>query len=165
MITRYDLEPNMDNNPYAPPRTVVADIESPFDLPRPREVTGAVRLYWLALLVAVPSAIYDMFTTPVPGATLAMLVIIFGVIWALVLGLMYWIYSSIGKGRNWARILTTVLVVVGLLFSFWAVPVMFAQSTLSGITYLVQTALNVWATVLLYKEPANTWFRAMKGHS
>lgn len=63
----------------------------------------------------------------------------------------------IGKGANWARIVFTVLSVLGILFSFAGFG---SQTGLLLVLGVLSLALTVGALFLLWKQESNAWFKA-----
>jgi hypothetical protein len=149
------------NNPYAPPKTAVDDVSSGVAPPRPPEVTRAVQLCWIAVALGFIAAIVRAVQMPIDGLSGTTLIVMTALSWTVGLLIVWWILSSIGKGRNWARIVQLVLVIFGLLGSvmLFVTP---ALTVILYVCYAVQMALNVWGIVLLFSAPANAWFRAMK---
>jgi hypothetical protein len=75
-------------------------------------------------------------------------------------GLWLWMAYANGKGRSWARILSTVLfalLTLDLPLSFSNVPV-----TASRATEVIQWSLALAALVLLWVGPSNAYFAAMR---
>jgi hypothetical protein len=152
----------MSHNPYSPPAAAVADVDVPISLERPRHVTIAVRLLWITLLIGVPGAIYNLVTGDSPGMSRSVQIVFTVVVWSISWSIAIWLLLSVAKGKNWARIVEAVFLALGLLFTFWAVRVIFAMSWYLGAIYLLQTALNTLAVVLLFTPASNAWFRAIK---
>lgn len=151
----------MSHNPYSPPSAVVDDVSAPVPQ-RPRPVALGVRLLWLSLVIGIPGAIYNLMITESPVMSKSAQVAISLVSWAIGLLIFYWLIMSVWKGKNWARIVQLVFIVLGLLFAVWSVPLVFRAGTLMGITYVLQTALNMVAVTLFFLPISNAWFRAIK---
>jgi hypothetical protein len=149
-------------NPYAPPKAVVGDVASGAEPPRPEQVTRALKLLWAAVAVSFVSGIINAYLTETPGVPKAMFAgfMVFG--WIVGLAIIWWILSSIGKGKNWARIVQLVFFIFGIL----GVVMVFAMpQQVPGVIwafYVIQMGLNVWGIILLYSGPSNAWFREMK---
>ena len=96
----------MSHNPYAPPTAAVAD-PPPISIPRPREVAVAVRLLWLSFGLGLSSAIWrQSWVDPFEMTVGLVSVGFYGAILA-------WLIFKFGRGRNWARIVYTVLLLFG----------------------------------------------------
>jgi len=152
----------MSHNPYSPPSAVVADVDAPLSLERPRPVIMGVRMLWLSLVVGLPGAIYNLVKMDSPAISKAVLIVFTLVCWAIGFLVFYWIVNSVWKGKNWARIVQLVFIVIGLLFAGIAVPIVFKTGTIMGITYVLQTTLNLAAVTLFFVPLSNAWFRAIK---
>lgn len=143
----------MDRNPYAPPVSTVAD---PVEVrgERPKEVGLAVKLLWASFFIGIASVFLRPAAQQVPFvAVLIVSVLAFG-FWG-------WVITSIGRGRNWARILFFVLVGIGLVFG-----VLFLSATLAiyrerpfnGLLAALNYALEIYTLYLLLTAPARRWF-------
>src|SRR5688500_15920995 len=100
-------------NPYAPPKSVVADVEPEQRLmERPPQIMMAIWLgaigYGLGLIVVLLS--WDYYSR---------LQTIGGFFWSQLFSLLilFWIYYKIYVGRNWARIVLLVFSVIGVLMT------------------------------------------------
>jgi len=154
----------MNENRYAPPVAPVADADAGAALTRPRNVKLGCWILWAELVIGLPGFFYQMFTPP-PGVEAGIPHVIYIVVMIITLGiflLFAWFTYMAWDGRNWARILYLVLISLGLLFSFWALPKAFEKSTYDGVIYIVQTVMSIVGVVLLFSPPANAWYRAMK---
>jgi hypothetical protein len=161
----------MDKNPYAPPTAVVADAPSAVAPVRPPAVTWAVRLLWLGFLIGIPDAVREMFTGEIPPEmNRTMIIVIYAVVYLLIFALMYWFNGAIGKGKNWARMVSTVLMTINLLIIFWLLA-KFPWATLkatmdaqgvNGVLYLLQVALYLAAVVLLFTPASSAWYGACR---
>jgi len=81
----------------------------------------------------------------------------------------WWVTSRLKQGRNWMRILLTVLAAIGVLVPvfFWdfykaQVFPMYTGYTLVLVLSLLQYALWLVALGLLYTARSRKWFAAMK---
>jgi hypothetical protein len=149
-------------NPYAPPKAVVDDVSSGTEPPRPANVSRAMQLLWAAVAISFVSGILNAYLTETPNVPKSMYVgfLLFG--WVVGFLIVWWILSSIGKGKNWARIVQLVL----FLFGIFGMLMVFAMpqkvSAVIWVLYAIQMGLNLWGMVLLFSAPANAWFREMK---
>ncbi len=125
----------MPENPYAPPTSEVADVESENrTMERPRIVTQGIGLLWLYLAISVPTVILDGFVAPPPieddpDGTLRTFQTVGTVVSIVLIAVMALLTWFAWKGRNWARITHLVLVIVGVLMSglamvvsYWMAP-------------------------------------------
>jgi hypothetical protein len=75
------------------------------------------------------------------------------------LSLWFYLIRKIAAGRDWARIVLLVLVILGTPF---AIPYYIAEARVNvvpGALSIVIVILQLVATVLLFTPPANRWFR------
>src|SRR6185437_1928527 len=106
----------MERNPYAPPVSTVAD-PTEIRRERPKEVTLAVKLLWTTLALGLAGMFLQPLNATAPAQWIG---VIIGV--GAVFGIWAWIVSKIARGRNWARILFLVLVVLGLIVTVFVMP-------------------------------------------
>jgi len=150
------------SNPYAPPKAVVDDVSSGTEPPRPAQVTRSLQLFWTAIGIGFISAILNYLLADTPGMSKAALIGTTLITWAIGFLIMWWILSSIGKGKNWARIVQLVLFILGILGMLMVFAMPQQVSGIIWVLYAVQMSLNVWGMILLFSGPANAWFREMK---
>lgn len=124
---------------------------------RPREVALAIRLILLSLalglVVAATQAVQRVSGIPLV-VTLLIAVVFYGLLALFV--------SKILPGRNWARIVFLVLVLIGLPFAVPTYIGQLRQSVLFGLAGIVIVILQVFATYLLFTKNSNSWFRSRK---
>jgi hypothetical protein len=150
------------NNPYAPPKAAVNDVSSGVEPPRPPQVNRALQLLWTAVAVSFGSGILNAYLTETPDVPRGMYVAFMIVGWVVGFLITWWLLSSIGKGKNWARIVELVLFLFGILGILMVFRMPQEVSPVIWVLYAVQMGLNVWGFVLLFSAPANGWFREMK---
>jgi hypothetical protein len=127
--------------------------------PKPLEVSRAVALLWLSLLIGLLRTCVAWTHVAwkhqrVRYAAVAVLVFFVGSIFGVLAGFIW----KIGQGRNWARITYLVLFVVGLLvypFILWST---FHRSPVGAYVSILQTAMQAYALYLLFRPPARAWF-------
>ena len=154
----------MNHNPYSPPSAVVADTEPGSPMERPAQVTLAVRVLWLGLILGLPGAIYNIFVQPLPpGFSRGLLLGISAVSWVIGFLIVYWIFGAVGKGKNWARILLAVLLGINALviavMGKALLAVMAVNGTWQVVIYLVQLLTYAVAVVLTFMPNARPWFK------
>jgi hypothetical protein len=146
----------MERNPYAPPVSTVAD---PAEVrgERPKEVTQAVKLLWISFFVGIAGIFLQPLNIRSAAQWMGVLIgagVIFA-IWA-------WVISKIAKGRNWARVLFLVLVILGLVFTVFVIPTalaLYRARPLSGLLSLTNFVLEIYTVYLLLTAPAREWFK------
>lgn len=70
-----------------------------------------------------------------------------------------WMASANGKGKSWARVVSTVLGVINALSFLYALTVG-TQTALSALVGAVSVAVGVGALVLMYKSEASAYYAA-----
>lgn len=159
-----------ERNPYSPPTAAVADISTERSLERPVAVVRAVKLLWVTFAISVLSTIAGLLLLPTQeaGGSFGVVIIVLLVALGVAFAICYWIYGAIHAGRNWARVLLLVFMIIGVL-SVVAIGAMLViarqMPTVGGLDAIVTTVqwvLTGYATFLLFTPPANAWFRVMK---
>jgi hypothetical protein len=149
----------MVDNPYAPPKAVVADLETRVSsLSRPHEVTLAIRLLWFSLTLGVFNFAFA-YGRVVVAASLPP-----GALAGALLGWtsLAWLTFYIGRGRNWARMIFLVGSVAGLPVSIWALPAMLDRSIVATTVSLAMSVLQIVALYLVFIGGGARWFRRDK---
>jgi cation transport ATPase len=167
----------MPENPYAPPTSEVADVESENGtMERPRIVTQGIWLLWVYLVISLPAVILEGFVTPTsteddPDRTLRTFQTAATVVSIVLIAVMALLTWFAWKGRNWARITHLVLLTVGVLMSglamvvsYWLAPEaeIFSDEWYLSVLFVLQSVLNAAGVLLLFTSAANAWYRAMR---
>lgn len=159
----------LEGNRYAPPAASVADLTSARPAKRPREVTRAVRLFWVVLVLRLlnfqlSAVVIGGADTEVPASVLWGFVAISSLV---VVGFSAWIFVKVASGRNWARVICLLLTVVNFAaaaYSEWqtvaaSLATQQALLTISGMVVdAVATVLDFYALFLLFTKAAAPWF-------
>jgi hypothetical protein len=158
----------MSHNPYTPPTSHVDDPSlTSVDPDGNRDVLRSTLLIWISFGLGVIGFIMEMFNiggseVPVMASLAVGLAIAFLITW--------WVTAKLKAGRNWMRILITVLMILGVAgpLVFWdfyktAIVTQYADQPLKGVFDLAQYALSIVAVLLLYTARSRSWFAAMKG--
>jgi hypothetical protein len=137
------------------PKTESTPPAAPAD--RPTVVTRAVWLLYLALLIGFIRAVVTVvrFARGLGGPEL-FVAISFGVIF---FGLYLFLVTKISVGRNWARIVYLILVLVGLPFAIPSYIGELKMSLLAGSIDFMILILQLAGTALLFTSNSNRWFR------
>ena len=147
----------MDRNPYAAPVANVDPVKEPRERPWP--VKAALSLFGVALVSSVPPVVYR-FASVGSGSHSPTLDHVAATIGLLVmLGLASLVFTGIWRGWRWGRILYAVVVVLGSISAYTAVPVWFSRSTYLGVADLLSTLADIAALALLFTPAANAFFR------
>jgi len=142
----------MDHNPYSPPQTEVREPVAPEDtIPRPMQVTWAVRCFWTELALGVPQFILQLSNGEIRQYLVVTLITI-GVLSAL----QAWVIYKISTRRNWARYVSLVATVLSALMGLGGSSTMNPGSlTIMVIGLLLDCA----ALFLLFTRPGKDWFK------
>lgn len=147
---------SMAHSPYTPPRSEVHDVGPERLLAhRPRSVELAVYLLWIALALSLPTALFEYRRAAADGAglvLLAFMVPLFAL--SIVMNL------SIGRGRNWARILFLALYLLSVFSFLGALDDMLALPAFEVALDSIVMAMETVALYLLFTRPGALWFRA-----
>lgn len=124
---------------------------------RPMTVTRAVQLFYASFAIGSIKTVFDL------AHKMSGVILILAIVFAFIfLGICCFFVNRIGAGRNWARIVFLVLLIIGLPLS---VPQYLAELRTSpihgGVSVLV-AILQVIGIVLLFTKSSNQWFRKLK---
>jgi hypothetical protein len=129
-------------------------IEPDAPVTRPSQVTRAAQLLTSALVLGlVASAI--RLARQIHGLQLALSLLIL----VAFLTVLFYLVMKIWAGRNWARILLLVLVVLNTPFAILGYLAEAQTNVVPAVLSLIIVVLQVLATVLLFTKPAHRWFR------
>lgn len=154
----------MNDNPYAPPTSVVSDPLPEVSLERPAIVVLAVRLLWAGFAVSCVNSIYGLFRLPA-GVPVGMVVTMMTV-GLVVAGLISWgLFTALWRGKGWARWVIGVLIVlsVGTVTLIWSrLPPTSPIPWQSRVPVGIRMILYVSALIMLFTPTANAWYRERK---
>jgi high-affinity Fe2+/Pb2+ permease len=157
----------MEHNPYSPPTAPVADFHGDSVIDN-RNVLMACKLFWVSFglsLVGTASDVLRQSTLPL---------VIGGLIGAIIgaavgFALTRWFVSKLKAGRNWMRLLVTILPVLGYLsvpifWNFYSTMVFasYARNPVMAAISLLQIIPGAWAIVLLNLPRSRAWFSQQK---
>jgi hypothetical protein len=150
-------QPMNNLNPYAPPKSAVADVEvHTEDDVRPKNVNIAVTLLWvsaaLSLLSSVIRALKGEFA-PNDSTGILILTIVLSLVIAC------WFNIKIATRRNWARIVWVVLFAAGMLILLFNGKLLTRLGTMQTILYVVQHLIAITSAVLLLTPSSNRWYK------
>lgn len=130
--------------------------KSSIDLPK--SITDSAKLIYVSALFGIINPIIVELTTEIKNFSnpinLAIILISTGV-------LVLFAYN-INKGKNWARIIFTVLCGLGLLMSPFVISDSFKLNPIIGVLSLAQAILQILAVVLMFKRDSRKWYRMKK---
>jgi len=132
-------------------------IEPTANVARPKETTSAIQFLYASLAIGLIRAVFGL-TQRVSGAALILAALIVIAVFALGFFLVW----KISAGRNWARIILLVLVLINLPFAVLTNVSELKRSVLSGaFSILIEVILWI-GTYLLFTKNSNLWFRSRK---
>jgi hypothetical protein len=114
----------------------------------PWTVRVSIALVVLAVAVGAVAGLFDQVSQDVILTLLS---------WSIGLAVVLWFMSRLLRGHNWARIVLTVLVAIGVLAS--VLDVLRGLYGFTPVTYALNVP-NVLAVVLLWLPRSRVWFRA-----
>jgi hypothetical protein len=128
---------------------------------RPWTVTTAVYMLYLSLGLSVPDLLRDWDWLKDLSAGLQALIL--GVVLGLWLAMALWFYM-VGRGRNWARILLLIQLLLGAPSSL--LHIIKAASGSSPypeqLYQIIQWEIQIVTVLLLFQRSSSRWFRAME---
>lgn len=134
---------------------------------RPSATSNAVKLLYLSLILSIVFGIIFIATgheiKNLPehiSVTQFMLIAIVSL--AVVSLIKYWFIRMIGGGRNWARIIYLIIVILGLLAMGSHIHSLINQGTLYIISSIITTVIDICAVFLLFTSASNAWFSGKK---
>ncbi len=145
----------MDRNPYSPPQTDVREaVEADLTGPRPKQVTWAVRLFWIELAVSVLDAGLAWY---VETGNLERLINVVASLVSFPLEAL--VIYKIGRRRNWARYVALASVIVSTLLWSGAVRQGVSAEPVTIIMGAIELMLDGVALYLLFANPGKQWFK------
>jgi hypothetical protein len=131
----------MSRNPYSPPQALVGDTDQEPVRVKPVAIRRAIVILWtsFALNLFITALDWRYQISQVPP-----LVLIVSQIFGLCIAV--WLFWKIGVGRNWARIVYLVLLLVGL------------TAVIPEITSSAARAAHIASMVLVF-GPGRGWFQ------
>jgi hypothetical protein len=131
-------------------------IESATDS-RPKVITTAIRILTLSIAIGLLMSLVRV-AQQVSGAPLILAILIV----LAFFGVFLFLVSRIWAGRNWARIVFLILVLIGLPFAIPNYIAELRKNVLSGSVSMLIVVLQLLGTYLLFTKNSNTWFKARK---
>ena len=126
---------------------------------RPRVVRIAYALCWLSMVMSIPSIVDAIATEGESAGNAQAIYIGFGLLYATILGLGVYVILSIGRARNWARIVYTVLTALSVLAVLGSLQESFQRPWYSWSADLLTTSMDIAIVALLFRPAANEWYR------
>jgi hypothetical protein len=153
----------MNNDLYAPPRAVVADVISGPLMARPWQVTLAVYLAGVCLLLPLPG-VFDAFMLQTPAELREPLLWGFLLaLFALLIALYIVLFVSMARGYRWARIVYSALTLWGLVDTYRSISDTLARAWYFVVLDIGESVVGAATLWLLFTSAANAWFRTRGG--
>lgn len=132
-------------------------IEASSTVERPRIVKIAIQVLAAAVVIGLLNAIFTLVQriTGAPMLVALIMVIAF-------FGLLFFLVMKISAGRNWARILWLILVLLNAPFAIMAYPEAVKRNLITGTLSIIIVLLQLIGTGLLFTKNSNPWFRTRK---
>jgi hypothetical protein len=142
-------------SPYAAPASKVGDPPEPQHLfEKPLQIRVAVWLLWLLIVLALPTTYFELRRASSYGEAVFMTIFVL-----TVLAFAAFINVKISRGRNWARIVFLVVVVISVAAFFLPDEGGRAISALESATSLISLVVDIAVVYLLFSWPGALWFR------
>lgn len=128
----------------------------PADLPN--TISIAVKMIYLSIALGIVNPIIVELTTDVQNLSTPINL-------AIVListGTLTFFGYNINLGKNWARMIFTILVGLGLLLFPLVIPETFRLNPLVGFLSVVQAILQGFAIIFIFKSESKTWYKKRK---
>ena len=143
-----------DNDRYAPPTAPVADLPHRSVPPeRPRQVRIAVLFLWISLALGIPA--WALSAQRDPENTLGVVAVALTVLLFVLNGLLN---VMVGRGRNWARIVSLILGLLALLFVLVPIDGPKPPGQVENAITAADLILEFAALYLLFTRPGSLWF-------
>src|SRR6266446_4807361 len=131
--------------------------EQRIQIERPQEVMRAVQFLFAAIMIGLITAILNLAQRISGAPMIFALLIVIGFF-----GLCYLLIRTISAGRNWARIILLVLVLLNLPFAVLSDIAALRESILLGTLSIIIIILQLIGTYLLFTKNSKLWFRMRK---
>jgi hypothetical protein len=150
----------MSRNPYSPPDAPVSRPEEPAR-ERPKQIVWASWLLWASVMLGFVSLyVSDDFIRSMEEMDEEMrsFMRIFLIVFMTVMVALYlWFIDRMRAGRNWARIVLLVFLVLGVVTDL--MPGGFEESAAYVAARILDIVLQVTAIVLMFRKPGSDWFQ------
>ena len=144
-----------DHNPYSPPQTEVREpLDPDHAAPRPRRVTLALWFLWAEFALSVTQSVMQLGA--MTGQRFFGYVV---VLTAAVLIAEVVVIYKLASRRNWARYVTLIVTVLGLLQFIRVLTQGQQVDPIVGTLEALQLVLDGIALFLLFTSPARQWYK------
>jgi hypothetical protein len=126
-------------------------------LEKPKNINNSIILIFLSLIVGLFKIFLDsdflLSLGPIQGTAITM---------AFTFAIMFFLAYKIWRGRNWSRIIFSVLFILGIYPAILLMPAEAERSIAVVIGSVIQTTMQVAAIILMYMPASNNWFKSVK---
>src|SRR5262245_24042325 len=105
----------MNNDPYAPPQAVVADIAPEPRAIGPWQVRVAVALCWLNAALTIPEVVVNVFESTPGHVRSALFFAAMAGVAIVVTAFLVFMYVFLGRGYRWARVVFSIVTLLDVL--------------------------------------------------
>ncbi len=137
----------------------------------PHSVITGVSFFYISLVLGCIAGFINIlhlshFSNDIPFLTLSSTPPYFG-FWSMltitilstIIG--WFIISRINKGKNWARYVYAILVLIGLILWTTQFDLALAQGLFALVAAVINTFLGIIGSICLFTPSANAWFKCM----
>jgi hypothetical protein len=125
---------------------------------KPNTFKNAVKLVYFSLIVGLIKATLYEFLTPTKMLSNPTMLTV-GVLTLVIIGFLGYMA---GEAKNWARITFLVMFILGSFMMPSIIMEEFRTVPIIGITTLLQTALQLFALIILFNKESRNWFKHLK---
>lgn len=127
-------------------------IEIPINLPK--SISIAAKVIYLTLGIGIINSVIMELTTDFNNLSdpKNLIILIFSI------GLMAFFSYKIHIGKKWARTTFLVLFLIGLIMLPFTLIQFFKLNPTTGVISLIQTGLQIYALILLYRPDSKDWY-------
>jgi formate-dependent nitrite reductase membrane component NrfD len=112
-------------------------------------------MLYLSVAIGMSNALYTIAIRPHKVGALPVLLVVL----AIILGLYVGLVLAISRGRNWARIFLTVMVLGGIVATTLNPAQFFPKDAVEATVWVVQVIMQTIAIYLLFSTLARPWFK------
>lgn len=122
---------------------------------KPKKVQNAVRLLILSLILGFINSVISEFYSEMKlfSSTEGLVTLI------LTYGILGFLIYYINERKNWARIVSIIMMGLGLLVFPFSLAQIFKENALNGTISLVSALIQIVAYIMLLSKESNLWFK------
>lgn len=131
---------------------------------KPARVGLAVNLLYAGIALSVVAFIVGFAkasSAPQDSSSAIIAGVIGGGILSIAIAL--WFTIMIAKGKNWARVIFLVLLVIGVVLDLTQLGHLFSFNPINGVLNIIETLLQLAAAWLLFTGESPAWFTGSSG--